>query len=39
MLISQKEIPNEIFVDKVLNFYDFYREKLVWMVEDGEESD
>ena len=27
------------FVDKVVNFYDFNRAKLVRMEEDGEESD
>ena len=32
-------IPYEIFVDKVVNFYDFNRAKLVRMEEDGEESD
>ena len=28
-----------VFVNKVVNFYDFNREKLVRMEEDGEESD
>ena len=28
-----------VFVDKVVNFYDFNRAKLVRMEEDGEESD
>ena len=38
-LYREKVIPYEIFVDKVVNFYDFNRAKLVRMEEDGEESD
>ena len=32
-------ITYNVFVDKVINFYDFNRAKLVRMSEDGEESD
>ena len=36
---GDQAIPYEIFVDKVVNFYDFNRAKLARMEEDGEESD
>ena len=32
-------ITYNVFVDKVINFYDFNRAKLIRMSEDGEESD
>ena len=37
-LVTLAELYN-VFVDKVINFYDFNRAKLIRMSEDGEESD